>query len=69
MFVLVRVIRNKAHHYRDLPIELQKELGTPPQAFLNYFLTAFPTLLIYCYNFMLAEQKESTDQNFVNYFG
>jgi serine/threonine-protein kinase/endoribonuclease IRE1 len=49
---LLRVIRNKKSHYRDLPQEVQQELGTLPSGFLNYFTSRFPTLLLYCYNVM-----------------
>jgi serine/threonine protein kinase len=45
----MRVIRNKRNHYRELPIELQHELGDIPTGFLNYFCTRFPRLLLYVY--------------------
>lgn len=34
---LLRVIRNKHSHYRELPAELQRRLGTIPEGFLSYF--------------------------------
>jgi len=47
---LLRVIRNKTHHYRDLPKEMQENLGDLPNGFLQYWTSRFPYLLIdtYC---------------------
>jgi len=42
---LLRVIRNKAHHWRGLPEELQIAMGPYPEGFLRYFTTRFPSLL------------------------
>lgn len=49
---LLRVIRNKAHHYRDLDESMQAKLGTLPEGFLQYFITLFPKLFIFTYNYM-----------------
>ena len=49
---LLRVIRNKRHHYRDLPEEVQRELGPMPSGFLHYFASRFPALLMACYRVM-----------------
>ena len=45
----LRVIRNKKHHYRDLPEDIQQLLGALPSGFLRYFLHRgrFPMLLMY----------------------
>ena len=48
---LLRVIRNKRNHFRDLPEELQWELGTIPSGFLQYFCVRFPKLLLTSYIF------------------
>ena len=49
---LLRVIRNKRHHYRDLPEEVQRELGGVPSGFLAYFTDRFPQLLMCMYRAM-----------------
>ena len=46
---LLRVIRNKLNHYRELPQEIQKILGSVPEGFDNYFSSRFPRLLIEVY--------------------
>ncbi|WCJ44738.1 Endoribonuclease/protein kinase IRE1-like [Euphorbia peplus] len=47
---LLRVIRNKSHHYRELPQEIKDLLGSHPEGFENYFSNRFPKLLIEVYN-------------------
>lgn len=47
---LLRVIRNKSHHYRELPQEIKELLGSHPEGFENYFSSRFPKLLIEVYN-------------------
>ena len=57
---LLRVIRNKAHHYRDLPFRLQKVLGELPDAYLAHFETRFPRLLLHVHTLVLQYcSKES----------
>lgn len=46
---LLRVIRNKLNHYRELPRELQELLGSVPEGFDRYFSSRFPKLLIQVY--------------------
>ncbi|CAH2044320.1 unnamed protein product [Thlaspi arvense] len=46
---LLRVIRNKLNHYRELPRELQQLLGSVPEGFDSYFSSRFPKLLIQVY--------------------
>ncbi|URE32848.1 ribonuclease 2-5A family protein, partial [Musa troglodytarum] len=46
---LLRVIRNKLNHYRELPKELQETLGPVPEGFDMYFTSRFPKLLIEVY--------------------
>ncbi|EZA61735.1 hypothetical protein DMN91_004412 [Ooceraea biroi] len=42
---LLRALRNKKHHYRELSEEAQKKLGSVPDDFAKYWLTKFPCLL------------------------
>ncbi|XP_021714102.1 serine/threonine-protein kinase/endoribonuclease IRE1a-like [Chenopodium quinoa] len=46
---LLRVIRNKLNHYRELPAEIQGLLGSVPDGFDEYFMNRFPRLLIEVY--------------------
>ncbi|XP_010493591.1 PREDICTED: serine/threonine-protein kinase/endoribonuclease IRE1b [Camelina sativa] len=50
---LLRVIRNKLNHYRELPKELQELLGSVPDGFESYFSSRFPKLLIQVYTVLL----------------
>ncbi|XP_020535380.1 serine/threonine-protein kinase/endoribonuclease IRE1b isoform X2 [Jatropha curcas] len=55
---LLRVIRNKSHHYRELPQEIKEILGSHPEGFENYFSSRFPKLLIEVYKVMCMHCKE-----------
>lgn len=46
---LLRVIRNKLNHYRELSKDIQGILGQVPEGFDSYFSTRFPRLLIEVY--------------------
>lgn len=46
---LLRVIRNKLNHYRELSNEIQELLGHVPEGFESYFSNRFPKLLIEVY--------------------
>eukprot|EP00741_Cyanophora_paradoxa_P009242 tig00001416_g8952.t1 len=47
---LLRVIRNKRNHFRDMPPPLQALMGPLPGGFLHYFASRFPTLLLHVYD-------------------
>eukprot|EP00899_Mesostigma_viride_P015117 jgi/Mesvir1/23606/Mv18289-RA.1 len=63
---LLRVIRNKCHHYRELPPELCAQLGTVPSGFLHYFQSRFPQLLLAMHDFVVENCKAET--GFAKYF-
>ncbi|ODN01593.1 Serine/threonine-protein kinase/endoribonuclease IRE1 [Orchesella cincta] len=44
---LLRALRNKKNHYRELTIEAQESLGHIPNEFVNYWISRFPSLLPY----------------------
>lgn len=46
---LLRAMRNKKHHYRELPEDVRLSLGDIPDQFLHYFTSRFPRLLLHCY--------------------
>ncbi|XP_048331712.1 serine/threonine-protein kinase/endoribonuclease IRE1b isoform X2 [Ziziphus jujuba] len=55
---LLRVIRNKLNHYRELPQEIKEILGPVPGGFDSYFSSRFPKLLIEVYRVMYDYCKE-----------
>ncbi|CAG2162652.1 unnamed protein product, partial [Oppiella nova] len=62
---LLRAMRNKRHHYRELPPELQQSLGAIPKQFVEYFTTRFPRLLIHSY---IALQMSRNEDIFESYY-
>ncbi|XP_075436055.1 serine/threonine-protein kinase/endoribonuclease IRE1 [Ascaphus truei] len=62
---LLRALRNKKHHYRELPPEVQETLGTVPDDFVCYFTSRFPNLLLHTY---LAMQTCSRERLFQPYY-
>ncbi|WFD25763.1 non-specific serine/threonine protein kinase [Malassezia nana] len=46
---LLRVIRNKKHHFNDIPMALKKALSPVPEGFLLYFTRRFPRLFLHVY--------------------
>ncbi|XP_067937029.1 serine/threonine-protein kinase/endoribonuclease IRE1-like [Watersipora subatra] len=55
---LLRAMRNKKHHYRELPEEVTKSLGQIPDEFVRYFTSRFPKLLLHSYLTMACVRKE-----------
>eukprot|EP01117_Protostelium_nocturnum_P007990 TRINITY_DN2847_c0_g1_i3.p1 TRINITY_DN2847_c0_g1~~TRINITY_DN2847_c0_g1_i3.p1 ORF type:complete len:1039 (-),score=297.49 TRINITY_DN2847_c0_g1_i3:13-3030(-) len=63
---LLRVIRNKSHHYYDLPVEVQEVLGPLPNGFVDYFMKRFPGLFIHIYKVISNYcSKEETFQKYL----
>lgn len=52
---LLRVLRNKHVHYRELPKEVQKSLGDVPEGFLGYFEERYPNLVMACFLFAVKK--------------
>ncbi|KAK9823205.1 hypothetical protein WJX72_001091 [[Myrmecia] bisecta] len=50
---LLRVVRNKHNHFREMPEALQHKLAPVPEGFLGYFTSRFPQLLLTTYAFAL----------------
>lgn len=44
---LLRALRNKKHHYQDLPDHVKRHLGLMPEGFLSYFTRRFPRLFMH----------------------
>ncbi|XP_070424404.1 serine/threonine-protein kinase/endoribonuclease IRE2 isoform X2 [Equus przewalskii] len=56
---LLRAMRNKKHHYRELPVEVRQALGRIPDSFVQYFTNRFPRLLLHTYHAMRSCASES----------
>ncbi|CAL9734618.1 serine/threonine-protein kinase/endoribonuclease Ire1p [Monosporozyma servazzii] len=63
---LLRAIRNKYHHFIDLPPDLANEMGPIPGGFYEYFIKKFPNLLMEVY--LYVEENMADDQMFVEFF-
>eukprot|EP00727_Mastigamoeba_balamuthi_P007371 m51a1_g3254 putative serine threonine-protein kinase endoribonuclease ire1 (961) ;mRNA; f:169210-172437 len=63
---LLRVMRNKANHYYDLPENVRRSLGSLPDGFLSYFMVRYPHLLMNTYSFM--KQWCSSEPMFSQFF-
>ena len=65
---LLRVIRNKAHHWRSLPEELSGLMGPMPEGFVHYFIIRYPALVICIYRVFeqLCAHKSGLEAYFNN---
>lgn len=57
---LLRAIRNKKHHYRELSEDVRSSLGDIPDGFIAYFTSRFPELLPHVYQAMQACKGEGS---------
>lgn len=64
---LLRALRNKKHHYQDLPDNLKKALGSLPEGFLSYFTGRFPNLLMHVHS-VVAVSSIRNEPQFGSYF-
>eukprot|EP00554_Chaetoceros_debilis_P016855 CAMPEP_0194127386 /NCGR_PEP_ID=MMETSP0150-20130528/60494_1 /TAXON_ID=122233 /ORGANISM="Chaetoceros debilis, Strain MM31A-1" /LENGTH=1501 /DNA_ID=CAMNT_0038821307 /DNA_START=204 /DNA_END=4709 /DNA_ORIENTATION=+ len=46
----LRLIRNKHHHFDELPLEFREKIAPDQVSLLRYFESKFPRLLMHCYN-------------------
>lgn len=56
---LLRAVRNKKHHYRELPAEVRQALGRVPDGFVQYFTERFPRLLLHTHQALGSCASES----------
>ncbi|XP_011874492.1 PREDICTED: serine/threonine-protein kinase/endoribonuclease IRE1-like [Vollenhovia emeryi] len=57
---LLRALRNKKHHYRELSPKAQESLGEIPNEFTEYWLSRFPCLLCHVWCAMQNFRDESS---------
>lgn len=63
---LLRALRNKYHHYNDMPPELQSQMSPLPAGFYQYFNLKFPNLLMEIYSVVKVNMlHESIFQEFL----
>jgi serine/threonine-protein kinase/endoribonuclease IRE1 len=65
---LLRAIRNKKHHYSDLPYSARRILGPLPDGFFKYFIQRFPKLFLHVYTFVFNEPSLREDSLLAPYF-
>lgn len=64
---LMRAIRNKRHHYREMPEELKAVLGSIPDGYMEYFHKRFPHLLLHVHR-LIRDSECATEPLFAAYF-
>ncbi|SPO35666.1 related to IRE1 - protein kinase [Pseudozyma flocculosa] len=65
---LLRAMRNKKHHYQDMPPHLRRMLGSLPDGFLGYFTRRFPELFLHVHGVVTALPVIRTEAMFREYF-
>lgn len=56
---LLRALRNKKNHYRELTTDAQESLGTIPDGFVEYWVSRFPSLLEHVYGVFEACKRDT----------
>ncbi|KAH7928380.1 hypothetical protein BV22DRAFT_1059205 [Leucogyrophana mollusca] len=64
---LLRALRNKKHHYQDIPENVKRHLGPMPEGFLSYFTRRFPRLFLHVHG-VISETSLSHESMFRSYF-
>jgi serine/threonine protein kinase len=64
---LLRLIRNKHHHFDELPSDFRESTVPDQNALLEYFQGKFPGLVMHCYNF--CRQNLEDDDALVSKYG
>ncbi|KAK9500618.1 hypothetical protein O3M35_001853 [Rhynocoris fuscipes] len=62
---LLRALRNKRHHYRELSPKAQELLGSSAESYIDYWLSRFPSLLYHSWSSL---QFLRTEPAFKQYF-
>ncbi|KAI0705331.1 hypothetical protein C8Q76DRAFT_771153 [Earliella scabrosa] len=64
---LLRALRNKKHHYQDLPDNVKRLLGSMPEGFLAYFTRRFPRLFLHVHG-VISNSTLHTESMFRTYY-
>ena len=65
---LLRAMRNKKHHYQDMPPHLKRMLGPIPDGFLAYFTRRFPELFLHVHRVIVEQPLIRSEPMFREYF-
>ncbi|KAK1216069.1 bifunctional endoribonuclease/protein kinase ire1 [Marasmius sp. AFHP31] len=64
---LLRALRNKKHHYQDLPENVKRHLGAMPEGYLGYFTKRYPNLFMHVHR-VIGETELKDESLFSTYF-
>ncbi|KAK2460776.1 hypothetical protein APHAL10511_007246 [Amanita phalloides] len=64
---LLRALRNKKHHYQDIPDSVKRHLGSMPDGYLTYFTRRFPRLFLHVHT-VIRTTGLRTESMFRAYF-
>ncbi|KAF5317470.1 hypothetical protein D9758_018048 [Tetrapyrgos nigripes] len=64
---LLRALRNKKHHYQDLPENVKRHLGSMPEGYLSYFTRRYPKLFLHVHQAVDSSELSKEDV-FRSYF-
>ncbi|KAJ6591077.1 hypothetical protein DFH09DRAFT_192933 [Mycena vulgaris] len=64
---LLRALRNKKHHYQDLPDNVKRHLGPMPEGFLAYFTRRYPRMFLHVHG-VIGDTSLRTESMFRSYF-
>ncbi|KAJ3786055.1 hypothetical protein GGU10DRAFT_386963 [Lentinula aff. detonsa] len=64
---LLRALRNKKHHYQDLPDNVKRHLGAMPEGYLSYFTRRYPQLFLHTHR-VISESELHSEPMFKTYF-
>jgi serine/threonine-protein kinase/endoribonuclease IRE1 len=67
MLDLLRALRNKCHHYNDMPEHLKANIGGLPEGYLSFWTVRFPSLLMSCHSVIIDLRLTRIDR-FKRYF-
>lgn len=63
---LLRALRNKYHHYNDMPPSLQQQMSPLPHGFYKYFNQKFPNMLMEIYS--VVEENLKHEHVFTEFY-
>ncbi|KAL0564880.1 bifunctional endoribonuclease/protein kinase ire1 [Marasmius crinis-equi] len=64
---LLRALRNKKHHYQDLPENVKRHVGSMPEGYLMYFTKRYPNLFMHVHG-VIGESELKDESLFNDYF-
>ncbi|CAA7269916.1 unnamed protein product [Cyclocybe aegerita] len=64
---LLRALRNKKHHYQDLPDHVKRHVGPMPEGYLGYFTRRYPRLFLHVHA-VVKNTGLHTESMFRSYF-